>query len=460
MDFRKLANLQSNIAKVSDSADIEDKDLFDDIVKRYTGQKNLKLLKNPANGESLEKALKDFYKDKKVDCALDGDKVSFQKIKDSGVDYMEEPTEELRGLVDKMQDWIDNGDGIYDLFDEKGMIVYGESDVEESHADDVKKYMEEIGYEEVDTDNHHDTWYQYFKKKVKDDSETNFEEVLSGYGMGDEIDYDDITEELKPLYESTNKWMDKGHADGYAFWKVDEYPVFSELEPSKSHKSAAIQAFKKAGYEYVKTVEGTGKAEGRVYHIFEKKRIKDDSGEEQYDRGVKAGRSALEKGWTKEQTLKYYAELHKQFDEGLEKGFSEVKDFLDGSVEDYIDNFIARPLEDGMEIDLSDFEGLYDEESVREYIEEKSEGKFTIEKIEEEKAIVRKKSEESDLEKAKDYFHNDWFETEEILDFDLTDNEVEELIGYVEELLDNDEDYEGDYPVIKKVDDKIHVYFD
>lgn len=353
MDFRKLANLQSNIAKVSDSADIEDKDLFDDIVKRYTGQKNLKLLKNPANGESLEKALKDFYKDKKVDCALDGDKVSFQKIKDSGVDYMEEPTEELHGLVDKMQEWGDNGDGIYDLFDEKGMVVYGESDVEESHADDVKKYMEEIGYEEVDTDNHHDTWYQYFKKKVKD-----------------------------------------------------------------------------------------------------------DSGEEQYNRGVKAGRAALEKGWTKEQTLKYYAELHKQFDEGLEKGFSEVKDSLDGSVEDYIDNFIARPLEDGMEIDLSDFEGLYDEESVREYIEEKSKGEFTIEKIEEEKAIVKKKSEESDLEKAKDYFHNDWFETEEILDFDLTDNEVEELIGYVEELLDNDEDYEGDYPVIKKVDDKIHVYFD
>ena len=36
----------------------------------------------------------------------------------------------------------------------------------------------------------------------------------------------------------------------------------------------------------------------------------------------------------------------------------------------------------------------------------------------------------------------------------------EELTEYVEELLDNDEDYEGDYPVIKKVDKTIHVYFD
>lgn len=353
MDFRKLASLQGNLTKVNDSADIEDKDLYDDIVKRYTGQKNLKLLKNPANGESLEKALKNFYKDKKIDCSLDGDKVTFNKVSDSMEELKPEEVEKFKELYERFDEWIDNGDCIPELYKEDGFIVYAESDVEESHSDDVKKFFEEKGYEEVDTDNHHDTWYQYFQKKVKD-----------------------------------------------------------------------------------------------------------DSGEEQYDRGVKAGRAALEKGWTKEQTLKYYAELHKQFDEGLEKGFAEVKDSMDGVVEDYLDNFISRPLEKGMEIDLSDFDGLYDEESVRKYIEEKSDGKFTVEKIEESKAYIEDKDSVSDLEKAKDYFHNEWAETEEILEFDLTDDEVEELTEYVEELLDNDEDYEGDYPVIKKVDKTIHVYFD
>lgn len=55
-------------------------------------------------------------------------------------------------------------------------------------------------------------------------------------------------------------------------------------------------------------------------------KVSDDSGEEQYDRGVKAGREGLEKGWTKGETAHYYEELHKQFMEGLEKGFSEISD--------------------------------------------------------------------------------------------------------------------------------------
>ena len=59
------------------------------------------------------------------------------------------------------------------------------------------------------------------------------------------------------------------------------------------------------------------------------KDIKDDSGEEQYDRGVEAGKQGLEKGWTKYETIHYYEELHKQFMEGLEKGFERVEDSED-----------------------------------------------------------------------------------------------------------------------------------
>lgn len=46
-----------------------------------------------------------------------------------------------------------------------GTVVYTEdSDVEESHVDEVREEMEKLGYKEVDTDNHHDTYYYYYQK--------------------------------------------------------------------------------------------------------------------------------------------------------------------------------------------------------------------------------------------------------------------------------------------------------
>ena len=110
-----------------------------------------------------------------------------------------------------------------------------------------------------------------------------------------------------------------------------------------------------------------------------------------------------------------------------------------------------------MEIDLSDFVGMYDEKDLSDYIEKESEGKFTIAKFNDDVAIIKEVGEPgSDLEAAKSYFHDDWFATNETLDFKLTDDELDELIEYVQELWDNEE-MEGDYPKIEKVEDKIKV---
>lgn len=358
MDLKKLASLHSGSTKVVDSADLDsnDKELFDDIVKRYSGQKTLKLLKNPANGKSLESTLKDFFKKKKVGVSIKGNEVKFikdsaLKVSDSFEEWSEEEVpEELKSVYSKINEWIENGEGGFEFGEENGAVVYGEFDVDDSHEDDIRSMMEELGYEEVDTDEHHGTYYQFFKKKVKD-----------------------------------------------------------------------------------------------------------DSGEEQYDRGLKAGEQAREKGWDKEQTLSYYKELQKQFLEGVMKSFEKVSDSVDGAVLDYVDNFIARPLKDGMEIDLSDFVGMYDEKDLSDYIEKESEGKFTIAKFNDDVAIIKEVGEPgSDLEAAKSYFHDDWFATNETLDFKLTDDELDELIEYVQELWDNEE-MEGDYPKIEKVEDKIKV---
>ena len=106
MDLKKLASLHSGATKVVDSADLDsnDKELFDDIVKRYSGQKTLKLLKNPANGKSLESTLKDFFKKKKVGVSIKGNEVKFikdstLKVSDSFEEWSEEEVpEELKSV--------------------------------------------------------------------------------------------------------------------------------------------------------------------------------------------------------------------------------------------------------------------------------------------------------------------------------------------------------------------------
>lgn len=378
MDLKKLASLHSGATKVVDSADLDsnDKELFDDIVKRYSGQKTLKLLKNPANGKSLESTLKDFFKKKKVGVSIKGNEVKFikdsaLKVSDSFEEWSEEEVpEELKSVYRKINEWIENGEGGFEFGEENGAVVYGEFDVDDSHEDDVRSMMEELGYEEVDTDEHHGTYYQFFKKKVKD-----------------------------------------------------------------------------------------------------------DSGEEQYDRGLKAGEQAREKGWDKEQTLSYYKELQKQFLEGVMKSFEKVTDSFEdlsdeeekefesirGKFDEWVDNGDADGydlLKNGEEIIFEEafVNNCHGEDVVKMMEKLGYQNTDDWSKHDSVYYSFKKKVTDSDdeLERAKSYFHDDWFATNEILDFKLSDDELNELIEYVQELWDNEE-MEGDYPKIEKVEDKIKV---
>lgn len=378
MDLKKLASLHSGATKVVDSADLDsnDKELFDDIVKRYSGQKTLKLLKNPANGKSLESTLKDFFKKKKVGVSIKGNEVKFikdsaLKVSDSFEEWSEEEVpEELKSVYRKINEWIENGEGGFEFGEENGAVVYGEFDVDDSHEDDVRSMMEELGYEEVDTDEHHGTYYQFFKKKVKD-----------------------------------------------------------------------------------------------------------DSGEEQYDRGLKAGEQAREKGWDKEQTLSYYKELQKQFLEGVMKSFEKVTDSFEdlsdeeekefesirGKFDEWVDNGDADGydlLKNGEEIIFEEafVNNCHGEDVVKMMEKLGYQNTDDWSKHDSVYYSFKKKVTDSDdeLERAKSYFHDDWFATNETLDFKLSDDELNELIEYVQELWDNEE-MEGDYPKIEKVEDKIKV---
>lgn len=378
MDLKKLASLHSGATKVVDSADLDsnDKELFDDIVKRYSGQKTLKLLKNPANGKSLESTLKDFFKKKKVGVSIKGNEVKFikdsaLKVSDSFEEWSEEEVpEELKSVYSKINEWIENGEGGFEFGEENGAVVYGEFDVDDSHEDDIRSMMEELGYEEVDTDEHHGTYYQFFKKKVKD-----------------------------------------------------------------------------------------------------------DSGEEQYDRGLKAGEQAREKGWDKEQTLSYYKELQKQFLEGVMKSFEKVIDSFEDlsdeeekefeSIRGKFDEWVENGDADGYDLLKNGEEIIFEEafvnnchgEDVVKMMEKLGyQNTDDWSKHDSVYYSFKKKVTDSDdeLERAKSYFHDDWFATNETLDFKLTDDELNELIEYVQELWDNEE-MEGDYPKIEKVEDKIKV---
>lgn len=69
-------------------------------------------------------------------------------------------------------------------------------------------------------------------------------------------------------------------------------------------------------------------------------------------------------------------------------------------------------------------------------------------------------NEESQLEEAKDYFHNDWTDNSVSIDFNLTEEELEELIEYVKELQDNEAEMWGEepiYPLIEKVGPTLKV---
>lgn len=378
MDLKKLASLHSGATKVVDSADLDsnDKELFDDIVKRYSGQKTLKLLKNPANGKSLESTLKDFFKKKKVGVSIKGNEVKFikdsaLKVSDSFEEWSEEEVpEELKSVYSKINEWIENGEGGFEFGEENGAVVYGEFDVDDSHEDDIRSMMEELGYEEVDTDEHHGTYYQFFKKKVKD-----------------------------------------------------------------------------------------------------------DSGEEQYDRGLKVGEQAREKGWDKEQTLSYYKELQKQFLEGVMKSFEKVNDSFEDlsdeeekefeSIRGKFDEWVENGDADGYDLLKNGEEIIFEEafvnnchgEDVVKMMEKLGyQNTDDWSKHDSVYYSFKKKVTDSDdeLERAKSYFHDDWFATNETLDFKLTDDELNELIEYVQELWDNEE-MEGDYPKIEKVEDKIKV---
>lgn len=378
MDLKKLASLHSGATKVVDSADLDsnDKELFDDIVKRYSGQKTLKLLKNPANGKSLESTLKDFFKKKKVGVSIKGNEVKFikdsaLKVSDSFEEWSEgEVPEELKSVYSKINEWIENGEGGFEFGEENGAVVYGEFDVDGTHEDDVRSMMEELGYEEVDTDEHHGTYYQFFKKKVKD-----------------------------------------------------------------------------------------------------------DSGEEQYDRGLKAGEQAREKGWDKEQTLSYYKELQKQFLEGVMKSFEKVSDSFEDlsdeeekefeSIRGKFDEWVENGDADGYDLLKNGEEIIFEEafvnnchgEDVVKMMEKLGyQNTDDWSKHDSVYYSFKKKVTDSDdeLERAKGYFHDDWFATNETLDFKLSDDELNELIEYVQELWDNEE-MEGDYPKIEKVEDKIKV---
>lgn len=378
MDLKKLASLHLGATKVVDSADLDsnDKELFDDIVKRYSGQKALKLLKNPANGKSLESTLKDFFKKKKVGVSIKGNEVKFikdsaLKVSDSFEEWSEEEVpEELKSVYSKINEWIENGEGGFEFGEENGAVVYGEFDVDDTHEDDVRSMMEELGYEEVGTDEHHGTYYQFFKKKVKD-----------------------------------------------------------------------------------------------------------DSGEEQYDRGLKAGEQAREKGWDKEQTLSYYKELQKQFLEGVMKSFEKVSDSFEDlsdeeekefeSIRGKFDEWVENGDADGYDLLKNGEEIIFEEafvnnchgEDVVKMMEKLGyQNTDDWSKHDSVYYSFKKKVTDSDdeLERAKSYFHDDWFATNETLDFKLTDDELNELIEYVQELWDNEE-MEGDYPKIEKVEDKIKV---
>lgn len=86
-----------------------------------------------------------------------------------------------------------------------------------------------------------------------------------------------------------------------------------------------------ANYIILRDITIDSIADSEYYHSINKVKasrkiilkVKDDSGEEQFDRGVKAAKQAKDKGWDKSQTMKYYDELHKQFNKGLEEGFKD-----------------------------------------------------------------------------------------------------------------------------------------
>ena len=329
MDLKKLALLHSGATKVVDSVDLDsnDKELFDDIVKRYSGQKTLKLLKNPANGKSLESTLKDFFKKKKVGVSIKGNEVKFikdsaLKVSDSFEEWSEEEVpEELKSVYSKINEWIENGEGGFEFGEENGAVVYGEFDVDDTHEDDVRSMMEELGYEEVDTDEHHGTYYQFFKKKKvgvsNKGNEVKFikDSALKVSDSFEEWSEEEVPEELKSVYSKINEWIENGEG-GFEFGEENGAVVYGEFDVDDTHEDDVRSMMEELGYEEVDTDEHHG-----TYYQFFKKKVKDDSGEEQYDRGLKAGEQAREKGWDKEQTLSYYKELQKQFLEGVMKSF-------------------------------------------------------------------------------------------------------------------------------------------
>lgn len=492
MDLKKLASLHLGATKVVDSADLDsnDKELFDDIVKRYSGQKTLKLLKNPANGKSLESTLKDFFKKKKVGVSIKGDEVKFikdsaLKVSDSFEEWSEEEVpEELKSVYSKINEWIENGEGGFEFGEENGAVVYGEFDVDDSHEDDVRSMMEELGYEEVDTDEHHGTYYQFFKKKVKDSKDDlSWREIKVGkkYTTSVVDEEDDTPSICQVLAKDSNEMavfhpeftssvdIDSIKGKSVSYYKDGSY--YEEMESDVANKIEEGIIIYENKDNYPVTIYGN-----KV--IFsEKSNVKDDSGEEQYDRGLKAGEQAREKGWDKEQTLNYYKELQKQFLEGVMKSFEKVTDSFEDlsdeeekefeSIRGKFDEWVENGDADGYDLLKNGEEIIFEEDFVNNChgedvvkMMEKLGYRNTDDWSKHDSVYFsfKKKVTDSDdeLERAKSYFHDDWFATNETLDFKLSDDELNELIEYVQELWDNEE-MEGDYPKIEKVEDKIKV---
>lgn len=70
-------------------------------------------------------------------------------------------------LGEKWDKWNES-DGIFDLYpdlDNEGYIIYEETFAENSHVDEVESELKELGYSLDDNDNHHDSYYFYFKKE-------------------------------------------------------------------------------------------------------------------------------------------------------------------------------------------------------------------------------------------------------------------------------------------------------
>lgn len=347
MDIKKLSKIYDSAGRVKDEGKkfskkelvenpprwVKDQDFWEKVVDKVTH-----------NGE------------KEVDIV-----VALKKYKTGkgGTSAVKDSKDEFKELRKKFDEWEENGDAdAYEITEkENGDVLVEEAFSSVDHTDEISDFFKKLGYKAHDDWSKHDSYFTLFRKEEVEDSQySKLMEILKKgkkvYEKGREDyifipqskedlkDVDDIVypedEEWKKIVKMYGDGKTEKEADFFAFGFADgSFGRFGKDAFTVNDKTATI-----ADKEYL---------DSENYYEQLDMEIKDDSGEEQYDRGVKAGREAKEKGWDKEQTEKYYHELHQQFMEGVAKGLSEITDSAE-----YLEDkeFIEKAIETGCPKDM------------------------------------------------------------------------------------------------------------